>query len=254
MSAYDAMRVEERRWRLFAANNVGNLLVNLSKMSHRLSNETFVESLNACVVISTDRVIRRFARLIKKPLITVYGWYKGTVKIPLWDLLRICYCLDLSISNFLNGADAVRKSRVSIRELPDVACDVKTPRKPKPFNHLRVETELAKFLFVTPPISAAEVARRTGVNHRELYRRFPETTRKISSRYRDYMQDFYRRQRNKRDEEVRQAVIHLYSQGIYVSPRPVAEYLNKPSYLGRRDVAAIIRETRERLDSERKAG
>jgi hypothetical protein len=58
----------------------------------------------------------------------------------------------------------------------------------------------------------------------------------------------------KREEEVRQAVIHLYAQGVYPLPRTVAEYLNKPAYFGRRDVAAIIRETRELLDVEKKTG
>jgi hypothetical protein len=67
---------------------------------------------------------------------------------------------------------------------------------------------------------------------------------------RDYLQDLYRKERTKGEDEVRQAVIHLYSQGVYVSPRPIAEYLNKPSYLGRRDVAAIIRKARELLDSK----
>jgi hypothetical protein len=184
---------------------------------------------------------------------TVYGWYRGNVKIPLPDLIRICYCLDLSIVDFLNGADTVRKSGVNVRKLPDIAHVVRSPRNPKSRNYEKFEIELTNFLDMLPPISLVEAARRIGANHREIYLRLPELSRKISSRYRDYLKDFYRKQRAVREEEVRQAVIHLYAQGIYVSPRPVAEYLNKPSYIGRRDVAAIIRETRESLDSK-KAG
>src|SRR5215207_11735929 len=108
--------------------------------------------------------------------------------------------------------------------------------------------ELTKYLDIMPPISMAEVGRRLGFNAGDLYRKFPELYRKISSRYKNYMQDFYRAGRAKLEEEVRHAVIHLYSQGIYVSPRPVAEYLDKPSYFNRRDVAAIIRKTRGELD------
>jgi hypothetical protein len=178
----------------------------------------------------------------------------GTVKIPLWDLLRICYCLDLSIINFLNVAKGVRNSEINIRELPRVACDVKSPRSPRPFNHKEVGLQLANFLAVIPPISMAEVARRLGVDSRDLYRKFPELCRQISSRYTDYLQDSYRMQRTLREEEVRQAVIHLYAQGLYVSHQLVANYLNKPSYYGRRDIAAIVRETRELLDSNKNAG
>lgn len=98
----------------------------------------------------------------------------------------------------------------------------------------------------------AEVGRRISISHGDLYRKFPELCCKISSRYRDYLKEFYRTRRAILEEEVRQAVIYLYSQGIYVTPRLVVEYLNKPTYFGRRDVAAIIRETREWLDSKKK--
>lgn len=246
------MNEEEQSWRLFVANSVGELIVALPNMSRLPTKMTAMEALHECIKISTGGVITQFAKLIRKHLMTVYGWYRGKVKIPLPDLIRICYCLDLSIVDFLNGADAVRKIGVNVRELPDVAHVVKSPRNPKSPNYEKFETELTNFLDILPPISFQEAARRIGANHRDLYRRLPELSRKISSKYRDYLKDFYRKQRAVREEEVRQAVIHLYAQGIYVSPRPVAKYLNKPSYIGRRDVAVIIRKTRESLDSERK--
>lgn len=110
------------------------------------------------------------------------------------------------------------------------------------------------FLSEMHPISMTEVGRRMGVNHKDLYQKFPDICRRISFKYKEYLQDFYSVRRANLEEEVRKAVIHLYSQGIYASPRPVAEYLNKPTYLWRRDVAAIIRKTRESLGSIGKAG
>jgi hypothetical protein len=245
---------EARHWKLFVANSVGELIATSSNMNQPPTKKIVIEALHECIKISTGGVITQFAKLIRKHLATVYGWYIGNVKIPLPDLLRICYCLDLSIINFLNGAEAVRKSAINVRELPDTAYVVSSPRTPKPFNHRKAEIDLINFLAVVPPISMAEAARRMEANHRDLYRRFPELSRKISWRYRDYLQDFYKMNRTRREAEVRQAVIQLYRQGVYVTPRAVAEYLNKPSYLGRRDVAVIIRDTRESLDSERKAG
>lgn len=206
-----------------------------------------------CVEISTEGVITRFATLIRKNIATVSGWYRGEVKIPLSDLLRICYCMDLSVIDFLNGPDAVRKCGINVRELPNVAHVVRNRRTPKPFDRKKAEIELTNFLDVVPPVSLAEAARRMEGDRRYLFLLFPELCRKVSSRYKNYLQDFYRTERSKLEDEIRQAVIYLYPQGIYVSPRLVAEYLNKPTYLGRRDVAAITRETREQLDSEGKA-
>lgn len=250
--AVDPLLIDEGlSWKIFLANSIGNLLAALPNMPIPLIKEAVVESLRECVLTSTGGIINRFAKLIRKPLITVYGWYRGAVKIPLCDLPNMCYCLDLSIPDFLSGADAVRKSGITVRELPSAAHVVSSPRTPKPFNYRKVEADLTKFLDIVPPISMAEVGRRMGIGHRDLYHKFPELCRTISSTYRKYLQVFYRMERAKLKEEVRQAVIHLYSQGIYVSPRPVAKYLNKPSYVGRRDVAIIIRETREMLNTEK---
>lgn len=251
----DALIVgEERAWRLFVANTVGDMLAALSTMSGHFSKKTILESLHACIAISTGGVLTQFAKLIRTNLTTVNGWYLGKIRIPLSSLIRICYCLDLSILDFLQVAEVVRGNRVKVKELPTLIRIVKRLRTTRPFNRVEIEAELTNYLDVVPPISLTQVAKKIEANHRDLYRRFPELCRKISSRYRDYLQDFYRKERTKREDEVKQAVIHLYSQGVYVSPRPIAEYLNKPSYLGRRDVAAIIRNTRELLDSKKKAG
>jgi hypothetical protein len=241
-------------WRLLVAKSIGDLLGGLPVITSPLIKEKVVESLHKYISISTGGVITQFTKLIKKHLATVYGWYRGTVKIPLCDLPRICYCLDISILDFLSGIDVVRKNGVNVRELPEGAHIAKAPRTPKVFNHRKIEAALTSFLYLVPPISGAEAARRLKINGADIYRRFPELIREISARYKTHLQEFYRSEKAKLEEEVKQAVTYLYSQGIYVSPRPVADYLNKPSYLGRRDVAAIIRKTRELLDSERKAG
>lgn len=244
---------EEIDWHISIAKSAEDLLAGLPSLAGSITREKVVGSLQECISISTGGVGAQFSNLIKKNSTTVQGWHKGKVKIPLCDMFRICYCLDLSILDFLKGSQAIRKSGINIKELPSAYQTVRKRPTPRPFNHIRVKSELAKFLDMEPPISLREATARIGVDHRDIYRKFPELSRKISSRYIVYMRDYYRTKRSRREEEVRQAVIHLYSQGIYVSPRPVAQYLNKPSYLGRRDVAFIIRETREWLDSERKA-
>jgi transcriptional regulator with XRE-family HTH domain len=184
-----------------------------------------VESLHECIAISTGGVITQFAKLIGSGTATVSEWHRGEIRISLSGLLKICYCLDLSIIDFLKGKDAVRKRKINVKELPNAAYVVINRRTPRPFDRRKAEMELANFLNVEPPVSSAEAARTMGVNPRDLYRIFPELCRKISVRYKDYQQELYRIERVKREEEVRQAVTYLYSQGIYVSPRPVVKYL-----------------------------
>jgi hypothetical protein len=250
-TATASISVEAQRWKVFVANCVGDLLVGLANMNNTPTKKTIMESLRLCIAISAGGVITQFAKLIGSTTATVSGWCRGEIKVPLGSLLKICYCLDLSIMDFLRGADAVRKSRINVKELLNAVRVVRSTRTPRPFDRRKAETELATFLNVVPPVSMAEAARRMRTDQKHLYLKFPELCRKIASRYKEYLQGFYKTERVRREEEVRQAVIHLHSQGIYASPRPVAEYLNKPTYLGRRDVAIIIRETREQLDSEK---
>ncbi|HEX7314913.1 MAG TPA: helix-turn-helix transcriptional regulator [Pyrinomonadaceae bacterium] len=227
------------------------MLASLPNIDGLVTKEIVIESLHQCVSISTGGVWGRFAKLIKISHTTVQGWYKEKVKIPLSNLLRICYCLNLSITAFLRGTLAVSGNGSSLRELPDIPCLAEVTRICRILDYEKIRLELASFLDQSPPISFAEASRRLKIDSSDLHRRFPELCVEISARYKKYRQDFYKSKRTEFEDEVRQAVIHLYAQGIYVSPRPVAKYLNKPSYYARRDVAAIIRKTREELDIEK---
>jgi hypothetical protein len=105
---------------------------------------------------------------------------------------------------------------------------------------------------IEPPLSMAGVGRRLGFYHGELYAKFPKLCYKISLRHREYLKKMYDADRTKREKEVRQDVIQIHRKGVYPMARLVAELLNKPAYFGRRDVAVVIRKTREELDSKNK--
>jgi hypothetical protein len=98
-------------WQLSITNNMEELLTALPSLNGHSARETMVESLHECISISTGGVITHFAKLIGKHLSTVHGWYQGRVKIPLPDLLQICYCLNLSILDFLSGGRCYKKKR-----------------------------------------------------------------------------------------------------------------------------------------------
>jgi hypothetical protein len=137
------------------------------------------------------------------------------------------------------------------REPTDIPDAVTSFRQPKPFDHPKIEDSLKKLLEIIPPISQSEASRRLGYNKSDLHRKFPELCRKVASQYRDYMKLRCKAKRNELEEEVKQAVIQLHGQGIYAYVSLVAELLNKPSYIGRRNVAAIIYRTRESLTQQK---
>lgn len=238
-------------WQKFIISNVKALLATLPDLDGAVHKERLVESLRLCVGRATSGNITHFASLLGKPLGTFYGWYLGEVKVPLSDLLRVCYCVNLSILDLLRGANTIAGKRFVVREptdIPDVAISF---RRPKSFKYSQVKSELKMSLEITPPISMAETARRLSYNQRDLYRKFPELCRKISARYREYSKSCFEAERAIREEEIKHAVLQIHAQGGYVTPRLVAEFLNKPSYLGRRDVATIIYRTREILTKQK---
>lgn len=68
----------------------------------------------------------------------------------------------------------------------------------------------------------------------------------------EYLQERYRNFRTQLEEEIRGACIELYRKNIYITARSVSEFLGKQSYLGRRDVWAIIVAIRRELGQTRK--
>jgi hypothetical protein len=242
---------KELTWQKFVISNIKDLLAALSDLDGPIPKEVIIESLRVCVDKSTGGNLTQFAALLGKPLISFHGWYLGKVKAPLPELLRICYCLDLSILDLLRGVDTIARKKLLVRKPTNIPEAVICLRRPRPFDYAKVEKNLTKVLGITPPISMAEAARRLGYNHRDLYKRLPEFCNKITSRYRDYLKSQYDDKRARREEEVIAAVREIHAQGVYVTPRLVAEFLNKPSYLGRRDVAIIVYRTRELLTQQK---
>lgn len=242
---------KEINWQKFVISNVKGLLAALPNLDSSPRKEITTESLSICVDRATGGNLTHFAALLGKPLITFRGWYLGKVKAPLPDLLRICYCLDISILDLLRGADAIKRKRLVVRKPTNIPDAVISLRRPRPFDYSRAEDDLTKVLDIIPPISLAEAARILGYNRRGLHKKLPELCSKITSRYRDHLKSHYEDTRSKREEEVIAAVREIHAQGFYVTPRLVAEFLNKPSYLGRRDVAIIVYRTRELLTQQK---
>lgn len=191
------------------------------------------------------------SRLLGKPNLTVYEWYHGKVKPVINNLLRICYCLDLRLIQLLTGEGIYEKGSFNIKQFILIE-PTKQRRKPTSFNHIKAKNQLSKYLTIQPPKPLIKVSVETGYDKGTLLKWLPELCNEISQRYRDFLQKSYKSYRDQREEEVKQACIELFKQNIYLSARAVAKFLGKPSYLGRRDVAGIIKIMRTQLGQAKK--
>jgi hypothetical protein len=148
---------KEFNWQKFVTDNVKKLLAVMPKLNANMRSEVIPESLRVCVDRTTGGNNSQFATLIGKPLVTFYGWSSGKIRAPLPELLRICYCLNLSLLDLLGGADDL-KSRIEwqVRKPTDIPDVIIVFRRHKQFNRSKAKDDLKKTLKLTPPISMAE--------------------------------------------------------------------------------------------------
>jgi hypothetical protein len=239
-------------WQEFVCENICELI----SFKHDESHPPAKNCIASWLQIAADRVtggkMARLSALLGKPNLTVHEWRHGRVKPILFELLRICYCLNIRLVDLLTEINPSENRLFNFRQLPYELEPIKKPRTIRSFDPSSVKRQLEKYLTITPPISMTRTAAEMGYDRGRLYKYFPELYRKISSRYKEFLQAKYKKQRIQREEEVRAACIELYRRDVYLTARTVADLLGKPSYKGRRDVRAIILATRKQLGQSRK--
>lgn len=235
---------KELEWNLFVSKEIGKLISFISKSTTKAFTTPPSESIKLCVEQATDGVISPFSRLIQTHLITFYGWLVGKQKPRLKDVLKICYCLNLTLLDFFDQPDTIKIREQEIREW--IGIDRKAPRPtPQPFNREQVRSKLKKFINNYPPLSLSEVCRRIGYDRGVIVKSFPEIQDRIKSNYNEYQKQLCENRKKALEEEIRLAVQKIEANGSFVSAGRVAKFLNKPSYKNRRDVARIVFNVRQ---------
>jgi hypothetical protein len=235
---------KEIEWNLFVSKEISKLVAVISNPTTASFTNITSQTIKRCVKRVTDGGISPFARLIETPLITFFGWYRGTVKPHLIDILRICYCLNLTLLEFFTQPEIITTKEIKVSEWLGV--DKKPSRHaPRPFNPKLIKPKLEKYLSVYPPLSMAQISREIGYDKLMLVQAFPEIHSKIKSNYNEYQKLICQTRRSELEKEIKSAVYKLEEKGEFVSARRIAKFLNKPNYAGRRDVAQIIFCTRK---------
>jgi hypothetical protein len=237
---------EELNWQLWVTNSVGDLIAAAPLLKSLPSEEKLSKTISDCIDKFAGGILSRFASMIQKKKTTVWGWQKGKTKIPLPDLLRICYCLKTSPVDFLTKEFSIDLQSDSVRKL--VSVPQKAAQHRRKFDSNKIRHELKKALDGEhPPPSLQAVASRLKYDRRFLFKHFPDLCRAISASYGEYQKVIREQMRKQCGEEVRQVALNLYIRGIYPSRRRVAVLLTRPADIERKEAYEVLSKVRHEL-------
>ncbi|HEY9696296.1 MAG TPA: TniQ family protein [Trichocoleus sp.] len=245
---------DELRELAWITNSVGDLLASTPSLPLSFTKEILAQAFRVHVNLASNGNVAEFARQLQLPRNTVWLWCNGKNLPQLDTLVQVCYRLDRSLIEFITQEP---KQSIHVN-----VTNATTPLKSKPkakarvFNMENLEQQLEAILLnhQCPPPPLAEVARQLEINEKTLFRLFAEMCRAISAKYDKFQKALYYQRIEQSREEVRQAVIKLYNEGLYPSEERVSQLVSRPGYLRYKQVRAAIEETKlefsiQRIDS-----
>lgn len=239
-------------WQEFISDNICELISFTQSEPHIPSKYHIANWLRTFADRITDGKMQRLSALLGKSNLTVHEWRHGRVRPMLFELLRICYSVDIRLVDLLTGRGLEEKRLFNFRQFPRELEPIKKLRVPRLFNSSNVRPQVEKYLTVSPPVSMSRVATELGYDRDLLYKYLPDLYCRIRDRYKEFIKSERRRQRLQLEEEVKEACLELHQQGVYLTVPSIADFLGKSTYEGRRDVRAIVFETRRQLGQTRK--
>lgn len=130
--------------------------------------------------------IAAFAEIFGLPKNTVWIWCKGKSLPKLRAILTVCYCLDISLLDFITlKQQAFQLPRINSQRLPS---SLRLRRaSPRTFDHMATEKYLQNVLDSPKrPLTMKEVAQRLNTGQRTIHSYFPNLCKAISAKYRRY--------------------------------------------------------------------
>ncbi len=171
----------EFAWQQWASEALGAVVAWLPSVPGSLGRERIQLAINHSVERLTDGNISAFARLFDLPRNTVENWCRGK-RIPELDmLLRLCYRLNLSLTEVL-----FQKADVLQPRLQDPIAEIRfQPRKRSAIDKEQIGhlLEEATSKAEEPPPSLLEVGQRLGYQPTTLYKINRDACHAIAERY-----------------------------------------------------------------------
>jgi transcriptional regulator with XRE-family HTH domain len=234
-------------WLIWVANSIGELIAAAPELNTLPGRSQIIQSLKTYVNITTGGNIAEFARRVHLPRNSVWLWYEGKNQPQLETLLRICYCLNISLLEFLMEK-TIESDQLIMRSPVLRPATLRSEAKKISLKQLeqKLETILLNDEFPSP--SMEEVSRRLEYDRRTIFRHFPKLCNSISAKYLNCKKAAQLSAVDQCCEEVRQAVVKLHRKGLVPSEGRVAELLSKPGYLRYEVVRAALKKARLELE------
>jgi transcriptional regulator with XRE-family HTH domain len=237
-------------WQVWATEMIGELLshnMDLTITPHLRNIPSLITAAREQDAPGSMQNLERRLQLSRRTLDT---WHSGKQIPQLETLLRLCYCCKVSLYEvFTLPSGTLHWGKLKIRPLPDIPNPYRNRRHPIPMDLVSIQQRLEDVLAQEeqPPPSMRTVAKRLNYSPRELREHFPELSRAISKRRRNY----YTIRREQRilqlKEEIRQAILKNHSQGIYPTSHRVGLLLSNPIVMRDRLALSLWRDMLQEL-------
>ena len=231
---------------IWITNTFGQLITCSEKLNSNNQPNRISLSISKVINITHEDNIAAFARTFNLPKNTVWMWHKGKSIPQLKHILNICYCLNISLFDFLNPND-FELVKIDSQKLPTkISIKRVSPR------NLDVQ-KIEKFLksVIKDRDSRAktlkEVAETLAIDPRTLSRHFPELCKAISNRHRRYKAKDTNDKINKCCQEVKRAVAILHEKGEYPSEARVSKLISQPGHFRYKKVRKALEEAKSNI-------
>ncbi|HEY9626115.1 MAG TPA: hypothetical protein V6C84_02330 [Coleofasciculaceae cyanobacterium] len=246
-SRNDSFSANQLEWSIWVANSIGELIAAAPELDTFPGKAQVIQSLKAYINLTTGGNVAEFARRIQMPRNSVWLWCEGKNQPQLEALVRICYCLNVSLIEFLIEKP-IEGNQFIMRPPVLLPTTSRSEARKVDLNQLeqKLQTVILNDEFPSP--SMEEVARQLGYDCRTIFRHFPALCNSISARYLSDRKVTQLEAIDQCCQEVRQAVVKLHHEGLVPSEGRVTEFLSRPGYLRYEIVRVALREARLEIE------
>jgi transcriptional regulator with XRE-family HTH domain len=236
-------------WQQWVTTALGDLLALAPTVPAPPTRQRVTDMLRFLVQQVSQGSHTAFERAVGLSKRLVAHWLKER-KLPRIDgLLRVCYALDLSLSDFLfSDLETIQPCLMSerIQRLPG-----RKPRLPVPHSKIgQMQRALEDALRSDeqPPPTVAGIARRFGRDSHTLYERWPELCYAAAARYMAYISVRKSERMQRLRAEIREAALQLYAEGKSITRNHISPLLPKSGYLRSPELREFVEEMRRELE------
>ncbi len=164
--------------------------------------------------------------------ITVWMWCKGKSKPELRVILLICYCLDISLIDFISLKQTAYESvQIYYQRLP--ISSKASKRSPKVFEREKIKIYLQGVLndSATSPMNLQEISEALGFHKKTISKHFPDLCKAITRKYRSYKKRQTEIRIQNCCQEIEEIVLNLHQSGDYPTEARISQLLSHPGHL-----------------------